>query len=380
MTPQDLDTLLTGAQVTLYPYQRSVYGRDTLYWMWSMVEQEGTGATIFYTQACAREAERGDLVEFVRYFSEPTRFVLTVARRSDRMPIGLVWFDAVVGQRHGLIGLWYQRHTTPLAREGTRLATRYAFEVLGFSRLLGWTPWVTAVRHGLALGWQKIATIPGLISIAGKPHDVYVLRKEKRMDEPSHDALGTRVAPTEPCLVAREEVVRKEKPPDALPQRTTNNQPLTTTELATQLRALPAQLVRQWILDLEAFILTIPGVRTGNAYPLRHSFGDGLYMREIFIPAGYVFTGRIHKYMNPNFLMAGEALIATEQHGTQHFVAPTAVLAVPGEKRAVIAITDIWWITVHANPDDCTDTTTIEERIFAWDYAAFYRFQEGQQP
>src|SRR5262245_66258209 len=88
--------------------------------------------------------------------------------------------------------------------------------------------------------------------------------------------------------------------------------------LAAQLRALPAQLARQWILDLEAFIQTIPGVRLGNAFPLRHTFGDGLYVREIYIPAGYVFTGRIHKYQNPQFLMAGEMLMATEQHGVQH--------------------------------------------------------------
>ena len=179
MTPQDLDALLTGEQVQLFPYQRAVYGRDTLYWMWRMVEAEGTSATIFYTQGCAHEAERGDLVEFVRYFSDPLRHVLTVVRLSDRLPIGLVWFDRVADQRHGLIGVWYQRHTTRLAREGTRLATRYAFEVLGFARLDGWTPWKPAVRHGLALGWQPVATLPQLITLDGTPHDVYVLRMEK---------------------------------------------------------------------------------------------------------------------------------------------------------------------------------------------------------
>src|SRR5262245_4881476 len=110
----DLAQLLTGEHVTLYPYTRSAYGRDTLYWLWSMIEQEGTAATIFYTQGCAHERERGDLVEFVRHFSEPNRFLLTVARTSDLAPIGLVWFDLVPGQGHGLIGVWYRRHTTRL--------------------------------------------------------------------------------------------------------------------------------------------------------------------------------------------------------------------------------------------------------------------------
>jgi len=145
---------------------------------------------------------------------------------------------------------------------------------------------------------------------------------------------------------------------------------------ADWLRAMPAELCKRWILDLEAFLLSLPGVKLGNAFPLRHSYGDGLYVREIFIPGGYVFTGRIHKYMNPQFLMSGECLLATEYHGLQHLVGPALVMAVPGEKRAAIAISDLWMITVHANADNRTDTLDIEERIFAWDYEAFQRFQE----
>jgi hypothetical protein len=148
--------------------------------------------------------------------------------------------------------------------------------------------------------------------------------------------------------------------------------------VSDDLRQLPAQMVRKLILDLEAFITSVPGVRTGDCFPLKHSWGDGVYMREIFIPAGYVFTGRIHKYMNPNFLLSGEMLVATEQHGCERIVAPAAMMAVPGEKRAVIAITDIWFATVHANPTNCTDFAKLEDDIFAWDYGEFQRFQEGR--
>jgi hypothetical protein len=142
------------------------------------------------------------------------------------------------------------------------------------------------------------------------------------------------------------------------------------------LRSLPAPLLRQWIVDLEAFLDTVPGKRLGNAFPLRHSFGEQIYMREMYIPAGYIVTGRIHKYMNPNFLMSGEALIITEQHGVQQLVGPVAMMAMPGEKRALLAVTDVWFITVHANPDNSTDIHVLEEALFAWDYDAFQRFAE----
>jgi hypothetical protein len=138
--------------------------------------------------------------------------------------------------------------------------------------------------------------------------------------------------------------------------------------------------VQQWmqglILNLEAYLKSLPGVKLGNCFPLRHSFGDGIYVRECYVPAGYVFTGRIHKTMNPNFLMAGEALFATEQHGTKHMLAPAMVMAVPGEKRAVIAITDIWFVTVHANPTNCHDTERLETELFAWDYEEYGAWQK----
>jgi len=154
--------------------------------------------------------------------------------------------------------------------------------------------------------------------------------------------------------------------------------PSEQSPMIRQLRALPAQMVRKWILDLEAFLDSLPEVQRGNSFPLKHSFGDGLYMREILVPAGYCLTGKIHKFMNPNFLLSGEMLMATEYHGVQRLIGPCVMMCQPGEKRAVIAITDIWFVTVHANPTDCTDFAQIEQNIFALDYDEYQRFKEAR--
>ncbi len=170
---------LDGEHVRLQPYWRGAYGRAYLYRLWQLAESAGSADPLFYAQACPHESWRGDLVGFVTHFSCPTRHLLVVCHQGTGTPCGLVWFDQVPGQPSGLIGLWYPRHRTRLAREGTALATQYAFHVLGYPRLCGWTPHRTALRHGLALGWRHETTLPGFVQIGGEARDMYVLVKER---------------------------------------------------------------------------------------------------------------------------------------------------------------------------------------------------------
>jgi hypothetical protein len=107
--------------------------------------------------------------------------------------------------------------------------------------------------------------------------------------------------------------------------------------------------------------------------PLIHRFADGLYTREIFIPKGMVLTGKIHRYAHPNFLMKGEVIVVTEAGGRQHLIAPLALISPPGTKRAVYALEDTVWVTVHANPDNTQDLAVLEAQIIAPDYAALAR-------
>lgn len=101
--------------------------------------------------------------------------------------------------------------------------------------------------------------------------------------------------------------------------------------------------------------------------PLKHSFADGVYVREIFIPKGTVLTGKIHKYSHPNFLMHGEVIVVTESGGREQLKAPLAMISPAGTKRAVYALEDTVWITVHVT--DETDPDTIVELMTVPDYA-----------
>ena len=128
--------------------------------------------------------------------------------------------------------------------------------------------------------------------------------------------------------------------------------------------------VRAQILALQDALSGHPDAVFGDSAlcPLTHRFADGIYVREIFIPKGTVLTGKIHKYAHPNFLMQGEVMVVTESGGREHLKAPLALISPPGVKRAVVALEDTVWITVHATHE--TDLAKIEEAVIAKEYEA----------
>lgn len=151
-----------------------------------------------------------------------------------------------------------------------------------------------------------------------------------------------------------------------------------TTALTPAQPTLPSREVRAMIQELEQALAQIPGAVFGDSdlCPLLHSFGDGIYMREIFIPKGTVLTGKIHKHAHPNFLMMGEVIVVTEQGGREHLVAPCAMISPAGTKRAVCALEDTVWITVHVTTSQ--DLAVIEQELIAPDYAAYEAFQAAR--
>ncbi len=125
---------------------------------------------------------------------------------------------------------------------------------------------------------------------------------------------------------------------------------------------------REAILTLENALSKVDGAVKGDSElcPLKHSFAPGMYVREIFIPKGTVLTGKIHRHAHPNFLMKGEVIVATEGGGREHLKAPMSMISPAGTKRAVFALEDTIWVTVHAT--DEKDLEKIEQIVIAPTY------------
>jgi len=99
-----------------------------------------------------------------------------------------------------------------------------------------------------------------------------------------------------------------------------------------------------------------------------HFFASGMYARQIYMAAGDLVVGKIHKHDHINTISQGRVLVTTE-FGKDEFVAPYTFVSKAGTKRAVFVLEDTIWTTYHAT--ESTSLEQIEEEIIAPDFASF---------
>tara|TARA_R110002020_G_scaffold1420_1_gene6426 strand:- start:2199 stop:2723 length:525 start_codon:yes stop_codon:yes gene_type:complete len=112
-----------------------------------------------------------------------------------------------------------------------------------------------------------------------------------------------------------------------------------------------------------------------DACPVKHSFSDGIYVREMFVPKGTMLVGKIIKQTHHIFLMSGKIAIITEE-GEKIMQGPCSVVAKGGTKRVGYALTDVVWINVHPNATDTQDLCKLEKQVIAKDYDEYSRYLE----
>ena len=91
-----------------------------------------------------------------------------------------------------------------------------------------------------------------------------------------------------------------------------------------------------------------------------HRFADGIYIREVHVPADTVAVGRYHKTAHLNNLIKGRVLILNEDASTTELVAPLTYVSQPGQKVGRF-VEDTIWQTIHATTE--TDVEKLEELL-----------------
>ena len=95
--------------------------------------------------------------------------------------------------------------------------------------------------------------------------------------------------------------------------------------------------------------------------PVFHHFTDGLYIREIHMPAGSIVTSKIHRTKHPFVVLKGDVSVYSLNEGVVRYKAPHFGITLPGTRRILKNHEDTIWITFH--PATETDVDEIEKRI-----------------
>lgn len=93
---------------------------------------------------------------------------------------------------------------------------------------------------------------------------------------------------------------------------------------------------------------------------VRHHFTDGLYARELCVPAGVVLVGALHRTRHLFVLTQGH-IVVNDGTGAKELHAPYTCETQPGIKRAITALTDAVMMTFHVTAE--TDLAKIEAAV-----------------
>ena len=115
-----------------------------------------------------------------------------------------------------------------------------------------------------------------------------------------------------------------------------------------------------------------PTVVHCDEFPLKHSFADGVYVRQMDMKKGSAVVGHIHNHEHVWFLLTGNLAVATEKT-VEEYIAPCYVIAQPGSKRVIYALEDSIFVNIHKNPSNTKDIEKLEKDIVS---TTFEKYEE----
>jgi hypothetical protein len=94
--------------------------------------------------------------------------------------------------------------------------------------------------------------------------------------------------------------------------------------------------------------------------PLTHTFSDGVYAREIFMPKGMVVIGHVHNTTHLNIVSTGKALVYMNDIVVE-ITAPFTFESKAGTRKVLYILEDMFWTTIHVT--DEVDIETLKESL-----------------
>lgn len=125
-------------------------------------------------------------------------------------------------------------------------------------------------------------------------------------------------------------------------------------------------VVRAAIIRLAQTMLALPNEEK-REFEVKHTFLNGMYMRELFIPKGSLLIGKIHKIPCMNIVSKGDISVLTET-GSARVKAGFTVSSPAGIQKVGYAHEDTIFVNVFRT--DETDIEKIEDAVAFDSYEA----------
>jgi len=110
-----------------------------------------------------------------------------------------------------------------------------------------------------------------------------------------------------------------------------------------------------------------------DEFPLKHSFADSVYVRQMNMKAGSAVIGHIHNHEHVWFLLTGHLAVATEKMVEEH-ISPCYVVAQPGSKRVIYALEDSIFVNIHKNPNNTRNIEELEKEIVSTTFKEYEEY------
>jgi quercetin dioxygenase-like cupin family protein len=122
---------------------------------------------------------------------------------------------------------------------------------------------------------------------------------------------------------------------------------------------------------IEAALKQMPQVEV----PLRHCFGNKVYVREMTAPKGSILIGKMHKFKQVNIVIKGDISVLTED-GWKRLKSGDMFESPAGIKRAGFTHEDTVWTTICGTEE--TEVNKAEDELTIGSYQEFLQYKGNQ--
>lgn len=142
-------------------------------------------------------------------------------------------------------------------------------------------------------------------------------------------------------------------------------------EFTTSLNAMSGDTIEK-LFAIEAVLKNLPQVEL----PLRHCFGNGVYVREMTAPKDSIIIGKMHKFRQVNIVVRGDISVLAED-GWKRLKSGEMFESPAGVKRAAFTHEETVWTTICGTQE--TDIEKAENELTIGSYQEYLQIK-GDTP